>query len=197
MEGNGGLDHVYDSRSCCPFLLPTLPFPESHGWLIMEQSCCPLICVCHMSCSKPPSVMVNHLRQSNWSTRSLCPWLCLGSASAESIACPGRVKRGQARLCWDLPSLSPEAQACIGGPVWGCLLLIELLTQPLALGDTSVSLPMINLNFIHRPGLLPDLVRPRSMCWDIHNKRARRGKGKGWAEGQGKIWWWWQNKSTH
>lgn len=31
---------------CRPFLLPTHPVPESHGWLIMEQSCCPLICAC-------------------------------------------------------------------------------------------------------------------------------------------------------
>lgn len=67
----------------------------------------------------------------------------------------------------------------MGSPVWGCLLLIELLTQPLALGDTSVSVPMINLNFIHRPELLPDLVRPRTMCWDINNKRARNGEEKG------------------
>lgn len=53
-DGNGGLDHIYDSHSCCPFLLLTLLVPESHGQLIMEQGCCPLICVCHMSCLKPP-----------------------------------------------------------------------------------------------------------------------------------------------
>lgn len=50
------------------FLLLPSPFPESHGWLIMEQSCCPLICVCVcVTCPawSPPSVMVNHLRQSN------------------------------------------------------------------------------------------------------------------------------------
>lgn len=200
-EGNGGLDHVYDSRSCCLSLLPTLPFPESHGWLIMEQSCCPLICVC-VTCParSPPQLWWIICDRVTGAHGHSAPWPCLASASAESIACPGRVKRGQARLCWDLPSLSPEArrdQACMGGPVWGSLLLIELLTQPLALGDTSVSLPMINLNFIHRPRPLPDLVRPRSMCWDIYNKRARSGKGKGWAEGQGKIWWWWQNISSH
>lgn len=131
------------------------------------------------------------------------PWLRLASASAESIVCPGRVKRGEARHCCDVHSLSPEAlrdQAHMGGPVWGCLLLIELLTQPLAPGDTSMSLHMINLNFIHRPGvlpvLLPVLVRPWSMCWDIHNKRASREKEEGWTEGWGKIWWWWQNTST-
>lgn len=41
-----------------PLLLPfpslQLSFSESHAWLIMEQSCSPLICVCHMSRSKPP-----------------------------------------------------------------------------------------------------------------------------------------------
>lgn len=35
-----------------PSLQPS--FSESHAWLIMEQSCSPLICVCHMSRSKPP-----------------------------------------------------------------------------------------------------------------------------------------------
>ena len=184
-----------------PFPAPTLLLPESHGWLIMEQRCCPLICVC-VTCpawSPPQLWWIICDRVTGAHGHSAC-WLCLASASAESIACPGRVRRGQARLCRDLPSLSPPAsrdQACMGGPVWDGLLLIELLTQPLALGDTSVSLPMINLNFIHRPRLLPDPARPRSMCWDIHSKRARGGRGKGWAQGQGKIWWWWQNKSTH
>lgn len=184
----------------CP---PTLPLPESYGWLIMKQSCCPLICVCvcHVFGSKPPSVMVNHLRQSKWSTRSLCPLALPRQCQCWIHRLPGesKARAGKTLLRSPLP-LPPAAhgdRACMGGPVWDCLLLIELLTQPLALGDTSVSLPMINPNFIHRPRLLPDLVRPRSMCWDIHNKRARRGKGKGWAEGQGKIWWWWQNKSTH
>lgn len=167
------------------FMIPALLFSESHGWLIMEQSCCPLICVC-VTCpawSPPPPQLWWIICDRVTGAHGHCArWSCLASASAESIACPGRVKRGQARLCWDLPSLSPGAhrdQACMGGPVWDCLLLIELLTQPLALGDTSVSLPMINLNFIYRPGLLPDLVRPRSMCWDINNKRARRGEGRG------------------
>lgn len=185
--------------SCCP---PSCSL-KSHGWLIMEQSCCPLNCMCHMSCSKPPLpqlwwIICDRVTGAHGHS---CPWLCLANASAESIACPRKEKGGQQDVadCW-LPSLSLAAQrdkACMGGPVWGCLLLIELLTQPLALGDTSVSLPMINLNFIHSPGLLPDLVRPRSMCWDTHNKRAKRGKEKWWGEGQGKIWWWWQNKSTH
>lgn len=166
----------------------------------MEQSCCPLICVCHMSSLKPPSVMVNHLRQSNWSTRSLYPLALPCQCQCWIHRLPRESKARAGKTLWRSPlplAWSSQRSSQYGGPVWDCLLLIELLTQPLALGDTSVSLPMINLNFIHRPRLLPDLVRPRSMCWDIHNKRARREKGKGWARGQGKIWWWRQNKSTH
>lgn len=62
------------------------------------------------------------------------------------------------------------------------LLLIELLTQPLGpWGDTSVSLSMINLNFIHRSRPLPDAavaVECLSVCLS-----ARMGR----VETQGQV----------
>lgn len=125
-EGNGGLDHVYDSHSWCPFLLPTLPLPESHGWLIMEQSCCPLICVCHMSCSKPPSVMVNHLRQSNWSTRSLCPLAlpCQCQCWIHRLPRESKERAGKTLLSSPLPLPWSSQRSSLHG--WPCLRLFAL-----------------------------------------------------------------------
>lgn len=68
----------------------------------------------------------------------------------------------------------------MGGPVCDCLLLIELLTQPLALGDTSLSLPMINLNFLLCAGLLPELQPGRGVSVETSRiKEQRRGQGTG------------------
>lgn len=177
------------------FMIPTLAALSFFTAIILRIPCLTdngtkllstHLCVSHVPLEAPPQLWWIICDRATGAHGHCAPWLCLASASAESMACPGRAKRRQARLCWDLPSLFPEAhrdQACMGGLVCGCLLLIELLTQPLALGDTSMSLPMINLNFNHRPGLLPDLVRPWSMRWDINNKWARRGKEMGWVEG--------------
>lgn len=61
-----------------PFLFPTHPVPESHGWLIMEQSCCPLICAC------ASHVLLEALLQLWWiiwdgvtgAHGHSAPWLC-------------------------------------------------------------------------------------------------------------------------
>lgn len=94
-----------------PSLQPS--FSESHAWLIMEQSCSPLICVCHMQlwwiiCDGATGAHGHS-----------APWLCLPSASAESMACPGRAKRRQktfAEISLPFPLKLTEIQ-----PTWMAL----------------------------------------------------------------------------
>lgn len=89
-----------------PSLQPS--FSESHAWLIMEQSCSPLICVC-VTCParSPPAVMVNNLRRSNWSTRPLCPLALPSQCQRRIHGLPRESKEKAKDFRWDLPSLSP------------------------------------------------------------------------------------------
>lgn len=61
-----------------PFLLPTHPVPESHGWLIMEQSCCPLICACasHVLLEALPQLWWIIWDRVTGAHGHSAPWLC-------------------------------------------------------------------------------------------------------------------------
>lgn len=113
-------DHVCDSHitapSCSPPThppSPRIPWLTDNGTKLLSTHLC--MCVTCPAWS-PPSVMVNHLGRSNWSTWSLCP-LALPVPVLNSSPAQGELREG---LRSGHPSLTSEAcrnQARMGGPV--------------------------------------------------------------------------------
>lgn len=95
---------------------PRIPWLTDNGTKLLSTH----LCVSHVLLEAPPQLWWIIWDAVTGAHGHSALWLCLASARAESIACPRRAQRGQARLCWDLSSLFPLArrdQACLGGPV--------------------------------------------------------------------------------